>query len=225
VERAPEELAAQGHSSIVFAVEDEEQANYLLREVKSLAAFGRSVFLRRFADRPPVIQCKKCQDYDHYSTACEATKQACRLCGEDHTETEHRANCATCLTEKENGAMETDNTLCMHNLRCKHCKGKGSDDHPSDSRRCPVRLAKYGSARANDHSTKDSRPKDEGWQKAPIGRKRTTAQTDRRDTPPHQNRFGALDPDMINRIVTTARVSNEVATAALNAKTGQYGSS
>ncbi|KAJ6522103.1 Endonuclease/exonuclease/phosphatase, partial [Mycena vulgaris] len=38
--RAPEELVGMARSSIVFAVEDEEQAQRLLLEVKSMAAFG-----------------------------------------------------------------------------------------------------------------------------------------------------------------------------------------
>ncbi|KAJ7185249.1 hypothetical protein C8R46DRAFT_875181, partial [Mycena filopes] len=97
--RATEELGAQAYSSVVFAVEDDEQAHRLLREVKSMAAFGRNVFMRHYADRPPVIQCRKCWKFDHHTTACNDTQQTCRLCGEAHTEEEHRTNCTNCKAE------------------------------------------------------------------------------------------------------------------------------
>ncbi|KAJ6593029.1 hypothetical protein B0H19DRAFT_878122, partial [Mycena capillaripes] len=117
--RTKEDLTTTPYSSIIFAAEDEEQARRLLREVKSLAVFGRNCYLRHYADRPPVIQCKKCWDFGHVSTACKRPKQTCRLCGDDHTETEHREKCEPCKD-----AMYTGSTLCTHNMCCRHCKGQ-----------------------------------------------------------------------------------------------------
>ncbi|KAJ7288036.1 hypothetical protein C8J57DRAFT_1047862 [Mycena rebaudengoi] len=72
--RSAEELKMQMYSSIVFAVEDNEEARHLLRNVKSFAAFGRNTFLRRYADHPPFTQCKKCWKLNHVSTKCDAAK-------------------------------------------------------------------------------------------------------------------------------------------------------
>ncbi|KAJ7236337.1 hypothetical protein C8J57DRAFT_1038545, partial [Mycena rebaudengoi] len=129
------------YSSIVFSVEDNEEARHLLRNVKSFAAFGRNTFLRRYADHPPFTQCKKCWKLTHVSTKCDSDRPKCRLCDGDHTESEHRQNCSQCKAEREaEGVMDVDGQVCTHNLKCTNCKGKEDNRHASDSRRCPERL-------------------------------------------------------------------------------------
>ncbi|KAJ7840182.1 hypothetical protein B0H14DRAFT_2587578 [Mycena olivaceomarginata] len=108
--RAPEEIARQRQSSIVFAVEDTEQAASLLRNDKSLSAFGRMCRIRKYADRAPraSMQCKKCLEFGHIALTCDAAPK-CRLCGQGHTEQKHREECTACKEELErNGGMVTD---------------------------------------------------------------------------------------------------------------------
>ncbi|KAH6908230.1 hypothetical protein BKA70DRAFT_293114 [Coprinopsis sp. MPI-PUGE-AT-0042] len=62
--RTAEELRRTLHSSLVFAIDNEDAAKALLKGGK-LAAFGRYCTLRPFQDRPPVIQCTKCWGWDH----------------------------------------------------------------------------------------------------------------------------------------------------------------
>ncbi|KAJ7670205.1 hypothetical protein B0H17DRAFT_835410, partial [Mycena rosella] len=126
--RSREELASVNRSSFVFAVEDTEQAQYLLKDVKFLAVFGVTCRIRRYADRPPMTQCPNCYKFDHPGSSCD-NKGKCRLCGKDHTEAEHHAECTQCKAAVEAGdAMDTDNMLCTHNLCCINCKGKQGAD-------------------------------------------------------------------------------------------------
>jgi hypothetical protein len=54
----------------------------------------------------------------------------------------------------DNGDMatEVDGIGCDHHLKCVNCTATGTDailcNHTSDSRRCPARLSKYGTARS-----------------------------------------------------------------------------
>lgn len=151
--RLEQELTTQGFSSVVFAIDNEEQANFLTQEVKSLAAFGRTVFPCKYAERPPVIQCKQCWKYGHISTACNSETQHCRLCDNNHTETQHKEGCNQCKALEVVEGMEIDSKLapCNHNMCCRHCKYKDEFNHPSDSRCCPKHIALYGTARTNKH--------------------------------------------------------------------------
>jgi hypothetical protein len=167
--RSAEELRSQAYSSVVIALEDEEQFNHLTREVRTLAAFGRNCILRRYADRPPVTQCKKCWRFDHITHECPTDKIRCRLCDGPHSEEDHKKDCKQCEAVREGEGdvfMDGYSNSCDHNLRCAHCKDKADNKHPSDSRRCPERIARYGSARNNDKTTKSQHQRDElddGW--------------------------------------------------------------
>jgi hypothetical protein len=60
--------------------------------------------------------------------------------------------------------------LCPHDVRCVNCLGKENSDHthPSDARRCPTRLAKYGTARENEkRAAKSENP----WIRAKPGKR------------------------------------------------------
>ena len=190
--RTQDELRTQNYSSVVFATDDEEKANKLLREVKSLAVFGRYAFLRRYADRPPVVQCKRCWSYEHTTTTCKAKSPRCGLCGENHTEAEHGNECKECEAEAE---METDNPKpCMHNLRCLHCKEGEHAKHAAYARRCPERVRRIGTARTNE-SAQPTHETD-GWinvrKKKPTNKQRTTNKT----ANTNNNRFGMLPEDV-----------------------------
>jgi len=51
----PTELGTQGFSSVVFAVDDKDQHIHLLKNVHTLAAWGRIVYMHEWMDRPPII--------------------------------------------------------------------------------------------------------------------------------------------------------------------------
>ncbi|KAF5310989.1 hypothetical protein D9619_007716 [Psilocybe cf. subviscida] len=151
--RTADELQLIPYSSVVFAVDDEEAAKSLLRNGK-LAAFGRYCTLRPFQDRPPVIQCSNCWGWEHRETTCKIRRR-CRLCSEAHAEGEHpnRGPCDGCRQQIEQaGDTVMDDEECTHRLKCANCALEGRDDHhhKADNRRCPARIEKWGTARANE---------------------------------------------------------------------------
>ncbi|KAJ7263808.1 hypothetical protein C8J57DRAFT_1183273 [Mycena rebaudengoi] len=216
--RSAEELKVQMYSSIVFAIEDNEEARHLLRNVKSFAAFGRNTFLRRYADHPPFTQCKKCWKLTHVSTKCDSDKPKCRLCDGDHTESEHRQNCTQCKAEREaEGVMDVDGQVCTHNLKCTNCKGKEDNRHASDSRRCPERLLRYGTARENEkpQQTQGVRTQDNGWQDAPVRRPRNDTTAQAPPANPNSNRFNVFSDDVTGPgPVSQDQIQNIIATMA-----------
>lgn len=150
--RTNEELQTTRKSSLVFALDNEEAAKQILNH-RSFAAFGSHCMLRAFQERPPVIQCRNCWRFDHQTDKCKEVKR-CRLCGEKHSEEEHNSQtCNVCHTSPGDESMDTStDNPCTHRLRCANCitdSGK-EHNHPADSRRCPARLERYGTARANE---------------------------------------------------------------------------
>jgi hypothetical protein len=92
----------------------------------------------------------------------------------------------------------TDEGHCPHDIRCTNCIANNQADnrHPANSRRCPARLEKYGTARENEKwaqrfsnpwiktKPKKSKPKSTNEQRGPT------------TNPSSQNRFGPLnDPN------------------------------
>jgi len=153
--RSEDETRRNVRSSVVFAVDCEETAKRILAG-RTLAAFGRHCTLRAYQDRPPIAQCKKCWGWDHFAERCKSEQAVCRLCGKGHTEKDHQmTDCHICTKLVENGdmAMNEDGEVggCEHLLKCVNCKTTGADpgslNHAADSRRCPVRIGKYGTAR------------------------------------------------------------------------------
>ena len=168
--RTEEELTTTPRSSLVFALSDEDTARTLLDQ-KTLADFGRHCSLRAFQDRPPVTQCRKCWKFDHTTHKCK-DQEKCRICGGPHSESEHTyqnpTDCTKCMAASMNGddTMSDESGPCPHSNRCANCvtKTNTDHDHPADARRCPTRLAKYGTARENERrASKNSNP----WAKPP----------------------------------------------------------
>ena len=133
-------------------------------------AFGRHCLLRAFQERPPVSQCCKCWSLDHITDRCKG-ELTCQLCSGPHTKSEHQspnpAGCQRCSLAQDNGDhMDTSTEgACPHELKCAYCcvDPKKDHDHPADSRRCPARLERYGTARDNKDTrykptTRGSRP-------------------------------------------------------------------
>ena len=115
-------------------------------------------------------QCCKCWSLDHITDRCKG-ELTCRLCSGPHTESEHQspnpAGCQRCSLAQENSDHMGTSTegACPHELKCANCcvDPKKDHDHPADSRRCPARLERYGTARDNErHKIQTNNP----WIKA-----------------------------------------------------------
>ena len=160
--RAEEELDTTPRSSLVFATTDEEAARKILKQ-KYLAVFGRHCPVRAFQDRPPITQCRNCWKFDHTTLQCKADAR-CRICSGAHQEADHHytnpSNCHRCSRAQEMGdSMDTTaEGHCPHDVRCLNCLGNsnGEQNHLADARRCPARLAKYGTARENERRAQKS---------------------------------------------------------------------
>ncbi|KAG7094659.1 hypothetical protein E1B28_005482 [Marasmius oreades] len=152
--RTMEDLMAQGtrRSSFIFGTDSEESANKIIKS-KSLAVFGTYCDIRPYQDRPPVCQCNNCWNMGHQRKTCK-TGETCRLCAsKEHNEKAHTEACTKCLAIRESeGDMETELLVCDHNLRCTNCLDAGKEDtnHAANSRRCPIRLDAFGTARTNE---------------------------------------------------------------------------
>ncbi|KAF5313929.1 hypothetical protein D9619_013084 [Psilocybe cf. subviscida] len=191
--RTPDELQAIPHSSVVFAVDDEEAAKTLLKNGK-LAAFGRYCTLRPFQDRPPVIQCTNCWGWEHKEAACRL-KTRCRLCSGAHHEKEHEGKgpCDQCRKQAESaGDTVMEEEECHHQLKCAICALEQRDNihHAADNRRCPARIEKWGTARANE---KKAVKNNEPWK---IVKPKTKARDKKQDTEHvYTTRKHQLNPD------------------------------
>jgi len=208
--RTAEETSRNIRSSVVFAVDSHDVAKRILAG-KTLAAFGRHCTLRAYQDRPPITQCKNCWGWNHTSDRCKVETK-CRLCGEAHTEATHEEQeCATCQRRDEDD-METgpERGACDHLLKCANCVvgGHRESNHTADSRRCPQRLSKYGTARTYERKAanttnpwkvvipkehpKPSTLKTKAKGKAKAGETQPTA---KQASNTFTNAFGPIDPD------------------------------
>ncbi|KAG7450099.1 uncharacterized protein BT62DRAFT_839897, partial [Guyanagaster necrorhizus] len=128
--RPESELWQQAYSSVKIATSDEEAYNYLIHKAKYLAAYGRSIAVKPFADRKPLPRCQNCQSFGHMKNNCQ-NETRCRRCGGKHPEEKHNEHCDGCKIEAEAvncypNELQTD---CDHIVRCANCMGKeGRDD-------------------------------------------------------------------------------------------------
>jgi hypothetical protein len=221
--RREDDLRTTARSSVVFAITDENAANHLIRDVKYLAAFGRNVSLRRYADKSPVVQCTRCYRYDHVADKCK-NETRCRLCDGKHTAQEHQEKCPDCREARsELDAMrnEDDQPIelpsCTHNLKCAHCPDDQDRNHPSDHRRCPVRVRRYGTSRTGERPTRGGVADEEevAKKKATSGRNAKPAEKKTHpELPPSTNRFSLLTDDAPGP--STANVLKALADAGQN---------
>ena len=216
--RPTSELKSQTHSSILITLDKKEEAEHLLHNIRTLALFGRLCKLRRWADRPPIIQCRKCWNYEHRTEACTAKEALCRLCSEPHSEVQHQENCKQCETYRtaETGSMDVDNDSqpCEHSLRCRYCRYEKDvpSNHPSDCRRCPERIKRYGTVR--DQSNGE-------WNTVKPKKKKTSSNTTTPTKTPSQptNRFSTLSQD--NTLPSVENVCNMAKEKGLQASDSQ----
>jgi hypothetical protein len=107
--------------------------------------------------------------------------------------------CETCTIMSTNGDMatEADGMGCDHNQKCVNCKAAGADkpsyNHTSDSRRCPVRLSKYGTARGYERKAEQT---ENPWKVIVPSHKPTSKAKPRvRKTKPTQLSYGETPPE------------------------------
>jgi hypothetical protein len=222
--RTNEEIQAIPRSSLVFALDDEQAAKTILNH-KAMAAFGRHCSLRAFQERPPITQCRNCWKFNHKTDQCNE-EPCCRICSGTHPETQHQkidpATCNKCALAQELGDMDTSlEGQCSHQFKCTNCVIDYNKDHehPADSRRCPTRIEKYGTARDHERRAQKS---DNPWtkvktKKAPgpnrkKGTPNPTTPTQTGPTPgpgPSQNRFAPIEPPADEIIQQAINVYNQ----------------
>lgn len=174
--RSREETLGMYRSSAVFAVDDETAAKEIMND-KSLAAFGRHCSLRAYQDRPPITQCRKCWGWNHTENQCKS-KTSCRICGEDHHEKDHnKKQCEECNPDDNMEEVNTKVSECAHNYKCTNCANTGdttphSHNHTADSRRCPERLRRHGTARSYEKAAERT---ENPW-RVVVPRKKTNTQ-------------------------------------------------
>ena len=142
----PIELGTQGFFSIVFAVDDKDQHIHLLKNVHTLAAWGRIVYMHKWMDCPSIIQYRKYWKFGHYAANCKSTTKY-HICHSNHKESQHIQACTEC-TNKTNMVIDGNNSCTYTNPSCINCKTEGIDDcaHSSNWTRCPIHLRKLGEA-------------------------------------------------------------------------------
>jgi len=137
--RPASELSQQNYSSVVFAVDSQEIHQTFLTNHKTLSIFGVIAKTRGWSDRPPLIQCNRCWEFDHRTARCQAAEPRCRICGDNHLESSHSIQNQTSSTD--NMATDSNNRDSHSNATCIHCKreGRQNTNHPSNWTRCPER--------------------------------------------------------------------------------------
>jgi hypothetical protein len=120
------------YSSITFAISDPDGAitNILLNNRAAL--FGKDVSVRKWIDKPALVQCSQCHALGHNkaSPACTLGKDSvkCHLCGGAHRYEKHDQHCP----KKHAVAGLCD---CKH-FKCLNCQKPG---HNCRDARCPAR--------------------------------------------------------------------------------------
>ena len=120
------------YSSITFAISDPDGTitNTLLN--CRAALFGKEVSVRKWVDKPPLLQCSRCHTLGHSraSKACRLGKDSvkCHICGAAHKSENHDQHCP----RKHRVAGKCD----CKNYRCLNCQQPG---HNCRDVSCPAR--------------------------------------------------------------------------------------
>ena len=120
------------YSSITFAISDPDGTitNTLLNSRPAL--FGKEVSVRKWVDKPPLLQCSRCHALGHNkaSKACRLGKDSvkCHICGGAHRSENHNKQCP----RNHAVAGKCD----CKNYRCLNCQQPG---HNCRDANCPAR--------------------------------------------------------------------------------------
>lgn len=181
------------HSSIVLALKTETDATFLVNRVQNLAIGGHFVQVKRYADKPPVMQCSRCWEFGHTRSRCKQ-KERCRICGkDDHNEATHI--CTECPPASGNGDdidmdasahLQHNNDYC-----CANCNGP----HSATFRNCAIRGRVAGTTKSKP-SKGGNPPARREWIEVtphPTTTTDTPSQAQRRDAQAERNRFALLE--------------------------------
>jgi hypothetical protein len=120
------------YSTITFAISDPDGSTVstLLRERTAL--FGKEVTLRKWIDKPALVQCSRCHALGHIKTSkvCPLGRDSikCHICGGAHKSEEHDQKCP----RKHAIAGTCD----CKNYKCLNCQNQG---HHCRDVKCPAR--------------------------------------------------------------------------------------
>ncbi len=107
------------HASIVFAVNDAEQAKNAVQKMLYIA--GTQLTAEQYKSADIKTQCQKCQKFGHATRHC-VNQNWCQICAKNHNTKLHR--CQIC---------NTTGVECPHaKLKCKNC----GEDHRANSQIC-----------------------------------------------------------------------------------------
>ncbi|KAK7472387.1 hypothetical protein VKT23_000502 [Stygiomarasmius scandens] len=123
----PGDVMHKDESSIVFAVANQIQADYIIRQLRAINMFGKKCRVQEYTERPPNKPCTNCQAFGHAATNCRNTRICC-LCGGNHTEISHILTCEQCNKKAEQLNLHLDEDsirkgaipTCTHDLKCDH---------------------------------------------------------------------------------------------------------
>jgi hypothetical protein len=142
------------YSTITFAISDPDSSATSTLLTERTALFGKEVTMRKWIDKPALVQCSRCHALGHIKTsnACPLGKDSirCHICGGAHRSEEHNQKCPR---------KHTTAGICdCKNYKCLNCQSQGH--HCRDSK-CPAR-EKYRPR----HARKTGRGRDKGKEKA-----------------------------------------------------------
>ena len=109
------------HESIVFAIDNAEQAEQAIK--KKLYIAESQLVAENYKSANIKTQCQKCQKFDHSTRNC-INQECCQICAEKHYIRQHK--CHIC---------QTINVECSHaKLKCRNC----DEDHRANSQICSI---------------------------------------------------------------------------------------
>ena len=187
------DLEYNTHSSVVLALKTETDATFLVNRVQNLAIGGHFAQVKRYADKPPVMQCSHCWGFGHTRSRCKQ-KERCRICGkDDHNEATHV--CTECPPASENGDdVDMDATAHLKHFNdycCANCNGP----HSATFRNCAVRQRTAGTTKSKPSKGGNSHARQEWIEVTPHTMTTTDApsQARRHDAQAERNRFALLE--------------------------------
>jgi hypothetical protein len=120
------------YSTITFAISDPDGSITSTLEKSRTALFGKEVIIRRWIDKPALVQCSRCHSLGHTKTskACSLGRDSvkCFICGQGHPSDQHNQQCK----RKHAVAGVCD---CTH-FKCLNCQQAG---HHCRDKVCPAR--------------------------------------------------------------------------------------
>ena len=154
------------YSSITFALSDPSGKTTSTLLNGRAALFGKEVTVRKWVDKPALIQCSRCHALGHNrsSKTCQLSKDSvkCYKCGLAHRSETHDQHC----TRKHTVAGICD----CQNFKCLNCHNRG---HNCRDVRCPARdlyrpKGGKGKGRATDPPTGRNQNADSGPSRHPF---------------------------------------------------------